>query len=571
MSDLFEGAIKISAILLVALFAGVVLKKQSAALRHWVLAIAVACALATPLLSRIVPDWLGAPLWNRGVALDAGQATHAGQRPSREAAGAQSVAVQTEFSVALKSQAAFESLNTGRVVQGVWLFGSVVSAFLLLLGATRLWWLASRARDIDTGPWRELAEQVRRSYGLATPIRLLLSDHPSLLVTWGWRRPTILLPPGAQEWSEDRIRVVLAHELAHVARRDWTVQLAAEVLRAVYWFNPLLWIACRRLRIESECACDDAVLARGIDGPEYATHLLALARSLHSGRQPWLPAPAMARSSSLEGRVRAMLNITHNRRPVSWAARVTTVGALLALTVPVAGLRAQFQFYSLTGAALDPTNRVLPDTRLVLTNATSHAKYEVRTDTAGRFEFVGLPPAEYTLEAILPGFASLKEDLRIGGPTERDVRLRVGSLQETITVTDRSIPVVPPDAATTQKREEARRRSAEFEQREKTRCAEGGAATLVGGRILPPAKLLNVRPVYPDHLRAAKVRGTVTMDAVIGADGIVREVKNLRGPHPDLEAAAAEAVRRWQFSTTLLNCEPIEVDMKVTTNFAVQP
>lgn len=266
-----------------------------------------------------------------------------------------------------------------------------------------------------------------------------------------------------------------------------------------------------------------------------------------------------------------MLNSTLNRRPVSWPARVVTIGALLTLTVSVAGLRAQSQFYSLSGTALDPTNRVLPNTRVVLTNPISQAKYEVRSDATGRFEFVGLPPAQYTLEAILPGFAVLQENITVSGNTDRELRLRVGSLEETITVTDVSAPAPEPDAATLQKRNEGRLRFLMIQLREKARCASGGATTLVGGKILPPAKLLDVRPVYPENLRAAKVGGTVTMNAVIGTDGLVRDVQNVKGPHPDLEIAAANAVRQWQFSATLLNCEPIEVDMKVTVSFKVQP
>jgi TonB family protein len=215
---------------------------------------------------------------------------------------------------------------------------------------------------------------------------------------------------------------------------------------------------------------------------------------------------------------------------------------------------------------------VLPNTRVVLTNPTNQAKYEVRTDATGRFEFVGLPPAQYTLEAILPGFASLKvENISIAGNTNRDLRLRVGSLEETITVTDGSVPAPEPDAATLQRRKEASLRSAAIRQREKTRCAERGSATIVGGRILPPVKLVDVRPVYPENLRAAKIGGTVTMDAVIGNDGLVRDVQNVKGPHPDLELAAANAVRQWQFSATLLNCEPIEVDMKVSVSFKAMP
>ena len=94
-------------------------------------------------------------------------------------------------------------------------------------------------------------------------MQLLQSHHPALLVTWGLGSPKILLPATASAWPADRIRVVLAHELAHVVRHDWLTQISAELLRALYWFNPLVWLAARRLREESERACDDAVLETG--------------------------------------------------------------------------------------------------------------------------------------------------------------------------------------------------------------------------------------------------------------------------------------------------------------------
>lgn len=569
MTDMLVGALRVSALLSCGLLAAMLLRGQSAALRHWVLATTIACGLALPAVSAVAPHWHGALPWPT-PSWPASPIALSGQGRAPDATKAEAVVVPSTAPMSSPDEAGRGPVGIEAIAWTVWLLGVAVSLLVLTTGLARLHWLASHAHLTEHPLWRQIGEQLRVDYGLRRPVRMLQSEHPALLVTWGWRTPTILLPANAHEWNAERVRVVLAHELAHVARGDWAAQLAAEALRALYWFNPLVWMACRRLRLESECACDDTVLAQGIAAPDYATHLLALARSLQSHRHPSLPAPAMARPSSLEGRVRAMLNHTLNRRAVSSPARAYCAAALFALTVAVAGLQAQAPLFALTGTAFDPTGRVLPNTRLVLTSTRDQAKFEVRTDAAGRYAFAGLPGADYALEASVPGFATLREPVRVEGAAERDLHLRLGTLQETITVDDSPERAPSPDPASAEKRDGARRRALELVDQARARCAGGLAPDAVGGNILVPRKLVHVAPVFPEGVRATTTRGAVTMTAVIGTDGLVRDVQDVKGPHPDLEAAAADAVRQWQFSTTFLNCEPIEVQMTVTTSFVTR-
>ena len=86
-------------------------------------------------------------------------------------------------------------------------------------------------------------------------------------IACGVIRPTVVLPAAADDWPDDRVRVVLLHELAHVRRRDCLTQAVADAACAVFWFNPLAWMAVRELRRERERACDDMVLAAGTPGP----------------------------------------------------------------------------------------------------------------------------------------------------------------------------------------------------------------------------------------------------------------------------------------------------------------
>jgi protein TonB len=90
----------------------------------------------------------------------------------------------------------------------------------------------------------------------------------------------------------------------------------------------------------------------------------------------------------------------------------------------------------------------------------------------------------------------------------------------------------------------------------------------VGGLIRPPTKLVHVAPIYPPIALAARKEGLVILEALIGEDGIVREVRVLR-PEPLFEESAVTAVKRWRFSPTLLNGEPVPIVMTVTVGFSL--
>ena len=398
------------------------------------------------------------------------------------------------------------------------------------------------------GVWVDLAGELAREYRLGRPIQVLQSDHASLLATWGFFRPSIIVPAGADSWTPDRIRVVLSHELAHVRRGDWIVQLGAELLRSFYWFNPLTWIVCRQLRLDSEQACDDVVVSSGMPGADYANHLLELARSFNR-RRTWIPAPAMARPSSLQRRIAAMLNDRLDRRPVSIFIRFATSLALVALTAVIAGAQ---PFATVAGSLVDPSGAVLPGARVLLASAERQTKYEVLSDRTGRFEFDGLRPGDYVLEVAVPGFMGVREALTV--PSEgldRRIVLQLGRLQETITVRESSSVVAP---------------LAALPPRPIPPCPPNEpGSTPVGGNIRPPAKLRDVRPIFPAALRG--MEGVVVLDSLIGLDGFIKEVSVKESPSPAFSNAVLEAVRQWQFDSTLLNCTPVEVSMTITARF----
>jgi beta-lactamase regulating signal transducer with metallopeptidase domain len=555
MTLLLEAALKISLLIALGLMAVAFLRRHSAALRHWMLATAIAAALAAPMLMAVAPAWrlpVDSPL-----NLEQPRAPQ--HRPHREPR----VRVTTSIQDAPTTAVSTETIrNRASAVVMLWFVGAAINLGGLLIGFRRLHRTAARATIVHDGPWADAARVLSGHFGLRRPVRLLQSDQPAVLVTWGLLTPKVLLPIDAMSWDADRIRVVLAHELAHVQRHDWIIQIGSELLRIVCWFNPLVWLASSRLRLESERACDDAVVNLGVNGRDYATHLLELARQFGRARQIFPAVAIVPRPSSLERRVTAMLNAHLSRRPVSRTVRLVTLMALLAVAVPIA-LFAQNTFATISGTIVDQSGAVLPGVTVVAVDRDRQARREVVTDAAGRFEIVGVPQGRHTLQAELPGFQSFAQQLTVSGQdVHREITMHVGTLQETISVSNtpdnspgRPLPdyraaKLPPNCGP------GVGRGAPV-------GANGIRPVRVGGQIRAPRKLFHVSPIYPQGSSA----GRVTMNVLIGVDGIVKETNVTNSAPPALAQSAIDAVQRWEFDPTLLNCVPVEVRMTVTVDF----
>jgi hypothetical protein len=129
----------------------------------------------------------------------------------------------------------------------------------------------------------------------------------------------------------------LRHELAHVRRSDCLAQALAGLVCALYWFNPVAWLAAARMRVERERACDDLVVALGTTRPsEYAGHLLQIARQWSAAPSGALP---VAKRSGLEQRLRALLDGANHHGAMTRRAALSVVCALATGLVALAGWR----------------------------------------------------------------------------------------------------------------------------------------------------------------------------------------------------------------------------------------
>jgi beta-lactamase regulating signal transducer with metallopeptidase domain len=249
--------------------------------------------------------------------------------------------VAAPFAASVPAPSAGVSLRT--LLIDLWALGTLAVLLRLAAGTFVVARLARRGARIDDGGWLSLAQRLANTLRIQRPLTLLRGNRLGVPVTWGIVYPIVLLPDDADEWSEERRRYVLVHEMAHVKRLDALTQLLGQFALAVFWFNPLVWIANRRLQLEREHACDDYVLRHGTQASTYAADLLQMVQSLgtpaHRSAQPAFAALAMARRSEFEGRMLSILDPVLDRHPLNRGRTLMSAVATLLLVVPLAALQ----------------------------------------------------------------------------------------------------------------------------------------------------------------------------------------------------------------------------------------
>ena len=331
-------AVRASSLLAAAALADLALRRRaSAATRHLVWTLAIVALLALPIASYVLPELIvpipiarsfAPPAAPNGTALASAAITP--DVASRTVpAGASALASGPR----LTPRAPIAALYA------VYAAGVVLLLVRLVLEPFALRRLTRASRDVTDAAWRRLRDDAAAQLRVSRPVRLACSERDVMPLTFGTLAPTIVLPASADEWTADRRRAVLLHELAHVARRDCLVQRIAACACALYWPHPGVWWAAKRLRTERELACDDRVLASGAAARDYAGHLLDIAHAFRAA-----PAPAtalgMARPRQLERRLLAILDEARNRAALGRGRGSALVAVAIAVFLPMAALRA---------------------------------------------------------------------------------------------------------------------------------------------------------------------------------------------------------------------------------------
>jgi beta-lactamase regulating signal transducer with metallopeptidase domain len=338
---LLSAGLRGGVLLALAALAALLLRRQSASLRHLVWAAGLAGLGVVTALSWLLPDWQVALPAAPPVLVEflGDAAARAPAPPAPTAPDRAAVAVLRPGPGAGGADSWLPA-----VALAVWAAGACWLLLRLLLGLRAAARLVRGSTAVPAGALRDMAGEVARRAGLGRPCDLRFELSIGSPVATGWVRPLVLLPADASNWPADRVRAVLAHEIGHVRRRDCLTQLLARVVTACHWWNPLAWLAERRMFVERERACDDYVLADGTRASDYARHLLDIGRlaQLRSA-EPALRAAArsgalIAGCTSLTARVETMLDAGRSHRLPGRGLGPAVLCAALALALPAACL-----------------------------------------------------------------------------------------------------------------------------------------------------------------------------------------------------------------------------------------
>jgi TonB family protein len=359
--------------------ASMLLWRRSAAARHVIWTTAFATLLALPALALLLPAW---PHWlANGVLRSDASVTFRTMTMAQSASGA-SAAGNAPAATAPAPRVGgvpFDARGMALFLYGLGVLGAMTKLALDYVSMARL-------RRTLTASGYDAVE-----FGIEEPVELL-ETNAGMPMAAGVLRPAIFLPAESAAWDRERVRMVVLHEYAHVARGDAASQLLARAALCVQWFHPLAWFAWREFLKERERAADDLVLRTGALPSEYAGHLLEIARTHQAAPAGAAAGIAMARQSQLEGRVTAILDSNVKRGTAGRTALAASVLAALVLAAPLATVRAQSQ-----AEQLPP-----PDVELAIASANAQKNHELLEQAAGAYEKLRkFPEAQKLREAAL--------------------------------------------------------------------------------------------------------------------------------------------------------------------------
>lgn len=441
-------------------------------------------------------------------------------------------------------------------------------------------------------------------------------------LTFGFRRPVVLLPASLRSMTAPIQRAVAAHELWHVRRRDWLWMVGEEAVRSAFWFHPAIWILLSRIQIAREETVDDLAILTTGSRKNYLDALLAFADA-----RPIFAVAAFARRRHLLHRM-----LTISKESVMSSKRLVASCAAMLCIAAAATWSAVAAFPLTDQNPRDPRPAPATPNEMVFVPATEADMLEAikrepkNPDHYGALARFYIKAGDFdraisTLESLAQADPSNPQHHHMIGVFYWEKAFRDTSLSPTqkmtyilsgIAAEDRALSINPEykeamiyknillrlqanhttdidqqrqlvaEADTLRNRamELAKQQGVAMGPRDPMAppppppppppaefgLVDGLVPIKVGGAITPPRKIRDVRPVFPEDAKVAGASGLVLLEAVIDTAGRVRDARVLRSV-PTFDRAALDAVRQWMYEPTLIDGVARPVVMTVTVNF----
>jgi TonB family protein len=396
-------------------------------------------------------------------------------------------------------------------------------------------------------------------------------------VTFGWRRPVVLLPERFLEFEPEIQRAILCHELLHIVRHDWLFTVVEESLRALLWFHPAIWWLISRIHLVREQLVDREAIRLTESRDPYLRALLTMAG--HHLQPDLAPASLFLKRRHLDRRMAAVLRKESPMSRVRCIAQLSTMATAVVAAVWLAASTFPLQAVpqESTDAVGVPTFVPFPRGVGVVQQDENHRVFALQgVVEQGGEKLLQAPHIFYSPEALqrrVEGRVvielSVDENGRvydamvISGPQE----LRRAALMSVLQWQYSKEMSLPAKLAVTIR----------FE----LPSAETAAPQTAPSNLAPPIKRIRVgsavqharlvrqvTPLYPALARQARIQGTVHLNVSINPLGAVGVIDVLSG-HPLLIPAAIEAVKQWEYRPTLLNGVPVDVETTVDVAFSL--
>ena len=437
------------------------------------------------------------------------------------------------------------------------------------------------------------------AHALAPHAELRLAASLSGPVTFGLRRPIVLLPSRFAELPPDIQQAIVCHELLHVRRRDWIVTIAEQAVCAVFWFHPAVWWLIGQAQLAREQTVDREVVSLTGSRDQYLNALLAMA-----GNRPALdlaPAALFLRKRHLKSRVSLLLKeVTMSKHNlITFCAASSAVlfaaGWLALHTFPLQAapvpqdadaaklLHSVPPQYPPEALEKHIEGSVVLEAHIDAAGHVSSAKAISGPEELRAAAVAALLQRHYSPAAMtLPATTEVTIDFKLPKPGALPFtvkQIQIEGLSDTAhDALLQRLPIRAGDTLNTESMRSIQSVVHAFDDDliASPRPSEGTLLISlaprkrikIGGNVQQAKLLVKVNPVYPTAAKAAGIEGQVVLEAILDKAGKVANLQVVSGD-PTLAAAAIEAVRQWEYQTTLLNGEPVEVVTQIDVNFTL--